>query len=421
MEILSTGEKIKRARVYKGLTLKQLCDGKISVSKMSCIENNKIKADGWILEFVAETLELELEYLTEGIEEQIKKKIDAFKNVKEIDDEELKYLIEFSEEAECYNLAVQAMHLLFKYYLNSDKIDKLQGINSKYYTLCQKAYSVENQIVFYSDEASYFYRSEEYSQAKLYFENVCEEYNKMMDDISDRDYKRYMDSKFNLAVCEVMLDQHENAYVILKEMETKLERIGDDTLSAMVYDVLTTVGLQVGDDRYSEYENLARGYYGDKHKEIAIMLHNIGDTYLELKREDEGIKCLTAAFEIFPKEEEKERLEFIVSSLELFIKYKYYDTAAELCDEALNVAILLNDIKIIEKAYYYKAILLFKSDSFTLAEMYMNLSLDSLKKFGNRDQLRERYNEMGHMYYKVGNSAESLKYFEFAIKLNKIF
>ena len=45
MEILSTGEKIKRARVYKGITLKELCRDRISISKMSCIENGKIKAD----------------------------------------------------------------------------------------------------------------------------------------------------------------------------------------------------------------------------------------------------------------------------------------------------------------------------------------------------------------------------------------
>ena len=43
MEILSTGEKIKRARVYQGITLKELCSDEISISKMSCIENGKIR------------------------------------------------------------------------------------------------------------------------------------------------------------------------------------------------------------------------------------------------------------------------------------------------------------------------------------------------------------------------------------------
>ncbi|MGL5765476.1 MAG: helix-turn-helix domain-containing protein, partial [Sarcina sp.] len=63
MNFLSTGEKIKRARIYKGITLKELCQNDISISKMSCIENDKIKADAWILEMVAKRLDLDLNYL----------------------------------------------------------------------------------------------------------------------------------------------------------------------------------------------------------------------------------------------------------------------------------------------------------------------------------------------------------------------
>jgi len=63
MEILSTGEKIKRARIYKGITLKDLCEDKISISKMSCIENGKVKADKEIIKFIAEKIDLDYEYL----------------------------------------------------------------------------------------------------------------------------------------------------------------------------------------------------------------------------------------------------------------------------------------------------------------------------------------------------------------------
>ena len=49
-------EKIKRARIYQGITLKELCGNKVSISKMSCIENGKIKADKDILEIIDEVL-----------------------------------------------------------------------------------------------------------------------------------------------------------------------------------------------------------------------------------------------------------------------------------------------------------------------------------------------------------------------------
>ena len=75
MEILSTGEKIKRARVYKGITLKELCRDRISISKMSCIENGKIKADEESLKYIAEKLQIDYNYLTKDVYEQIKSNI----------------------------------------------------------------------------------------------------------------------------------------------------------------------------------------------------------------------------------------------------------------------------------------------------------------------------------------------------------
>ena len=42
-----------------------------------------------------------------------------------------------------------------------------------------------------------------------------------------------------------------------------------------------------------------------------------------------------------------------------------------------------------------------------------------LMKFGNKKQIYERYLEMGNMYHKMNNVAESIKYFNSAINLAK--
>ena len=75
MEILSTGEKIKRARIYKGITLKELCGEEISISKMSCIENGKIKADDECLKYISDKLQIDYSYLVQDVYEQIKENI----------------------------------------------------------------------------------------------------------------------------------------------------------------------------------------------------------------------------------------------------------------------------------------------------------------------------------------------------------
>ncbi len=45
---------------------------------MSCIENNKVMAEPWILEFISKKLDIDLEYLNENIFEQVEENIKAY-------------------------------------------------------------------------------------------------------------------------------------------------------------------------------------------------------------------------------------------------------------------------------------------------------------------------------------------------------
>lgn len=124
MEILSTGEKIKRARVYQGITLKELCGDKVSISKMSCIENGKIKADKDILEYISKKLGLDYDYLVRDVEEQIISNLQLI-NRDLVPDEEidnvinhnLNYALEYSYN----NLAFELIHKLFSHYVKKNK------------------------------------------------------------------------------------------------------------------------------------------------------------------------------------------------------------------------------------------------------------------------------------------------------------
>ena len=82
MEILSTGEKIKRIRIYHGVTLKELCGDKVSISKMSCIENGKIKADKDILEYISQKLNIDYDYLVSDVKEQLINNLEIIKKNK---------------------------------------------------------------------------------------------------------------------------------------------------------------------------------------------------------------------------------------------------------------------------------------------------------------------------------------------------
>ena len=44
------------------------------------------------------------------------------------------------------------------------------------------------------------------------------------------------------------------------------------------------------------------------------------------------------------------------------------------------------------------------------------ISLDSLLKYGSKEDRRKRYMEMGNMYYNLGEFKESIKYFSLAME-----
>ena len=95
------------------------------------------------------------------------------------------------------------------------------------------------------------------------------------------------------------------------------------------------------------------------------------------------------------------------------------DLAVSICDTALNLSICFNDLHLIERAYYFKGMLLQKNNKYREAEMYMNLSTDSLFRFANKEERYKRCLEMADLYYNLNEPKECIKYFTLAMNLEK--
>ena len=91
----------------------------------------------------------------------------------------------------------------------------------------------------------------------------------------------------------------------------------------------------------------------------------------------------------------------------------------EIKENELNMAIIRDNIRLIERSYYLKGKILQKLDKYEEAEKYMNLSLDSLFKFGSREERKTRYIDMTNLYYKLGATLDSLIYFNLALTVDK--
>ena len=88
-------------------------------------------------------------------------------------------------------------------------------------------------------------------------------------------------------------------------------------------------------------------------------------------------------------------------------------------DKVLNLSICSENTTLIERAYYFKGMLLQKQGQYRQAETYMNISTDYFLKSASVEDTYKRYNEMAELYYNLGEPREAIKYFTLAMNLDK--
>ncbi|MCD3350118.1 helix-turn-helix domain-containing protein [Clostridium botulinum D/C] len=415
MEVLSIGEKIKRARIYKGYTLKDVCDNKISVSKLSCIENDKVVPESWILEYISSKLNLDIEYLNEDVETQINKNIDRI--VKNNDSEDyqkkLKYNLIIADKYGHYELAVSIMHLIFRYFIDRNNLKEAQELIGNYYDVSNKSSNNSCKYNYYMDIATLFYKSNEFYQASIYFRNI-RKYASYGEDNKVIAYSIYGEIK-----CYIKMRYFNDAYKLADKLQLLLEYVSDDLRRAQIYQTLSILSLRENDGKFKDYEKNTYELYKEHKDYTARAMFDFAATMFSIGESNRAIDYIKKAMKVYPYNDKENLVKFMLKCTEELIKNNIFEESSSLVDTTLNYAIKLNNIKFIEKSYYLKAMLLKQQNNLLAAEMYMNLSLDSLVKFGNKKEIYDRYMIMGEMYYKIGSVKESLKYFTLAMALQK--
>lgn len=415
MEILSTGEKIKRARIYKGYTLKDICDEKISLSKMSCIENGKVKPEDWILEYVGKKLDLSFSYLKEGEREQI------INNIKEINlhgmtkdyEEKIEYNLNFAEKSGYYDLSFELMHILINYYMDIGHTEKLQELTVKYYNLYKGVNDDNTQITYYLDMGRYLFGIGEYDQAINYYSNIRKAVKEKNDMVT------LAKATYNETACYLMVEDTEKAYELSLKLEDLIQYVESDEKKADTYQLLAVLSIIKGKNNFKEYENNTYRLFGDLKESKAKAIYNFAYAMLQVGDTENAIIYMDKAVNCYPKKDKEKLVNFMLVLVETLIQYKLLNLAETVCDEVLDYSIALDNVKFIERSYYYKSLIFQLNGDYSASEVYINLSFDALKKFGTRLDLYNRYIEMANIYFKLGDVQDSLKYFNLAISMSK--
>ncbi len=416
MEILSAGEKIKRTRIYKGLTLKDICEDKISVSKMSCIENNKVEPEEWILEVIVDKLELNMEYLKHSVRAQIEENIEKFNSNNEIILlDEILHNVDYSEKYEYHDLTCKLFQILFEYYLNHGMTSELSTTIPRYYNACQKSKDERLHTNYYMYIAKYLYSNKEFSQAGSYISTV----RNKLEELNLKQSIEYIKATYNQAVIYIQCGNMEKAKEIAEDLKEILSFNHDEFVNAEIYKVLTIIEIYLEGHDVERYREESFKRYGNMLDKKAAAYFDIAEAMIINDMKDDGIGYVIKALKSYPRNNKEQVCDFLINGVEFLIKCEYYDEAIECIEEVLNVSIERNLVPGMDKAYYYKATILEKQKNYIMAESYIMLSLDALLKYGNKSDICKRYMKIGKMYHNMGEVKEAIKYFDLAFKTDK--
>ena len=418
MEILSTGDKIRRARIYEGITLKELCGDKISISKMSCIENGKIKADENTLRYIAEKLKVNYDYLVQDIRGQIEeniKVIDKGNLPKEELYDLIKYILDYSVKYEYYDLAFIIIHKLFLLFKNNNNLEFMQLIISQYYEIYIKNEIRENTLIYYKDMATFFMTIKEYYEAINYYYKILEMLKE--DNLSDSD--DYIRASFNQGICYMEIGEIEKSYSLVGNIINKIEYIEDIILKGLIYHIFACLSILSYSINTEKYIKLSYEYLESDRSYLSKIKSRIGRYYYQVGNAENGKQETLDAMKISCEGESNEYIDVLIDCVETFYTYKEYEIADEMIDKALNLSICSEDTSLIERAYYLKGMILQRQGLYRQAETYMNISTDYFLKSANDEDTYKRYTEMAELYYNIGEPREAIKYFTLAMNLEK--
>lgn len=414
MNFLSTGEKIKRARIYKGVTLKELCKSDISISKMSCIENDKVKADEWILEMVAERLELNIEYLLHNDIMELEASIKSYeeKSLTEKDFEDIKERLDYCLAKDYNELSFKFIHILFEAYTRRKKIEEIKNIINIYNEIQDLV--KDGKQTYYEDLAFYFLSRRNFSDAATYFSMSKSELKlKGLEEYSEE----YAKNNIWLSFSYYSMDEYLKAKETLKDLIDLNLNLSENSLT-IISGLLAAIKMKLKEDYNKDLDTYLNfnGEFDLYYNSIALL---IADNYFEEGRTADAIELLDKTKESVREVESFSYIQILLGIINRLITYNSIEKAKEYCEEALEISIKLDNHFFIERSYLYKAKIHRLQKSLIQWEMNMNLATDMLIRFASIEEKKERYMEMAEMYHVIGEIRETIKYLTLAMSLEK--
>ena len=413
MNILSLGEKIKKLRKEKNMTLKELAGDRITAAQISHIERDKSHTSYELLEYLSERLDVSIDYLLETKEMQSKKITDNLILQSEIYikrdalDEAEKEIHEIIEICEEYGLSEN--YGKCNYLLGDIYLKRKDGATANFYFEKALFYFIKNddkKRIFqcYMNIANIYFDEEFYqvSLTNYYFaKDILEEIN-----IDDRDTYKELYSK--ISKCYMKLNDSEKSLEFIE----KIGNIDNDYSPEQEIELLVLKAKKLLAE--GEYVK-SKDYFAKALKiiekeenkdKLAQIYLTVGSIYAEMGDNEKFLEYSEKVYDIKKNDTDEYMMNSLYNIIQSYIDADDFEMAKKYSKLALAAAIK-NKSKYDEyKALkYYCDIYKYKGETDISIE-YLIKCIEIVSKLDEEKILGNLYIELGQLYSGISKEKE---------------
>lgn len=426
MEILSLGEKIKGRRKELNMTLKDLAGDRITPGQISLVESGKSNPSMDLLEYLADILNVSIEFLMETEESQAEKICGYFENI--ADSHILSRNFDMAEQyiesslyyADKYNLEFKKargfylkgkIELLRKNYAGAQQLFLSANVIFIKYNFSEdivKTYIKLGRITLamkaYHSAASYFKQAE----------NVFLE-NKLTRDLTLGQIYYYIANTY------FRLDDMEQSVNYSYLAKQKFEQVGNKKEYAKSLLLFAEGANKQGNiDSAINYSKKALKIFNEIDDQLYIseIENSLGKLFYEFDNVEESFIHFNIARKIREEFQDEGFIETLINICETYIKIKDIEKSKETLEKIKKSSEQINEKKLI-KYYILKHRVDILEEDLVEAEHTLMEAL----KFAEDKEFKEEYADIailiGRFYIEIGNNKDAAKFLNSGVELFK--
>jgi len=425
MNILSLGEKIKKLRKEKNMTLKELAGDRITAAQISHIERDKSHTSHELLEYLANQLDVSVDYLLETKEMQCKKLTDNLILQSEIlikcdnldkAESQLNEIIKICDQYKVLDNYGTCNFLLADINFKRNKYSEsvMSYEKALYYFI--KNNDKEKLFKCYSNIGKVYMVEEFYKGAILQF-NFAES---VLNEIQIKDVEIYKDLYSKMSYCYMKLNNNEKSLDYINKIEEiDIKNNLEEEFATLMLKANNFLNMGEFEKSKEYFNKILEILDNEKNKsELASIYLTISEIYKNIGNSDKVLEYSQRVYDIKKNDEDEYMMKSLFRIIETYIYSYEYDMAKRYCKIALASSIKnknrLNEYRILK---YYSDMHKAQKESIVAIE-YLHKCIKIISELNDKKILADLYINLGELYSDISKEKE-LEYYQKGVIIYK--